>query len=200
MSSMPICQQVFVRMWQMCLYSCVCVHASPAWSIPRRLQAVGLWCAWESLLRCLQSWREATREVDRRNRVEMKERATSSFSLLFATVRCNQACDRSVCEYRTLDLKGSGNPPCGIPMYPCRNSTTDRGKDNSSALSSTSALVRLFCTMNWAKSPTILEDGVTWEGERQQCEYQTYVTVCVKLLLLFEKRWTGGWGEELISA
>ena len=68
----------------------------------------------------------------------------------------------------TLDLKGSGNPPCGIPMYPCRNSTTDRGKDSSSALSSTSALVRLFCTMNWAKSPTILEDGVTWERERQK--------------------------------
>lgn len=66
-------------------------------------------------------------------------------------------------ETGTLDLRGSGNPPCGMPTYPCRNSTTDWGKDSSSARSSTSALLKLFCTMNWARSPTIFEDGVTWE-------------------------------------
>lgn len=68
----------------------------------------------------------------------------------------------------TLDRRGSGNPPCGMPMYPCRNSTTDWGKDSSSARSSTSALLRLFCTMNWARSPTILEDGVTWETRARE--------------------------------
>lgn len=45
MSTMPICQQVFGRRWQMCLYSCVCVCEA----LPRRLQAAGLWCAWKSL-------------------------------------------------------------------------------------------------------------------------------------------------------
>lgn len=65
----------------------------------------------------------------------------------------------------TFDLKGSGNPPCGIPMCPCKNSTTDRGKESSSALSSTSAREREFCTINWARSPTILEEGVTWRNK-----------------------------------
>lgn len=72
------------------------------------------------------------------------------------------------CAGRTFDLKGSGKPPWGMPMCPCRNSTTERGKDNSSALSSTSARVREFCTMNCARSPTILEEGVTWrKGKRE---------------------------------
>lgn len=78
--------------------------------------------------------------------------------------------------YSTLDLNGSGNPPCGIPMYPCRNSTTDCGKDNSSALSSTSALVRLFWTMNWARSPTILDDGVTWGQKTQWVNWVGFLT------------------------
>lgn len=93
----------------------------------------------------------------------------------------------------TLDLNGSGNPPCGIPMYPCRNSTTDRGNDSSSALSSTSALVRLFCTMNWAKSPTIFEDGVTWERRLQQL----WAKLCSTNAK--EKKRKGGWRANISS-
>ncbi len=61
----------------------------------------------------------------------------------------------------TFVLRGSGNPPRGIPISPAMKSMTELGKDSSPALSSTSCRVSLFCTMNWARSPTTLDDGVT---------------------------------------
>uniref|UniRef100_A0A147BG97 Uncharacterized protein n=1 Tax=Ixodes ricinus TaxID=34613 RepID=A0A147BG97_IXORI len=64
-------------------------------------------------------------------------------------------------SFRILLRRGSGNPPYGSPMYPCMNSTTELGKLSSSALSKTSWLVSLFWTMNWARSPTTLDEGVT---------------------------------------
>lgn len=84
------------------------------------------------------------------------------------------------CAGCTFDLKGSGKPPWGMPMCPCRNSTTERGKDNSSALSSTSARVREFCTMNCARSPTILEEGVTWrKGKRGEGQISEKGKTCL---------------------
>uniref|UniRef100_A0A1A9UHD4 Uncharacterized protein n=1 Tax=Glossina austeni TaxID=7395 RepID=A0A1A9UHD4_GLOAU len=63
---------------------------------------------------------------------------------------------------RTRERNGSGKPPWGVPIEPCKNSTTDLGKDSSSAFSNTWSAVSLFWTMNWAKSPTTLEEGVTF--------------------------------------
>lgn len=63
----------------------------------------------------------------------------------------------------TLVLSGSGYPPGGTPRYPWKYSITDTGKDNSSARSSTISLVSLFWTINWAISPTTLEEGVTYK-------------------------------------
>lgn len=97
------------------------------------------------------------RPIHREGRRESSRAVACSWRTSAAELQKHQS------EKRTLDRRGSGNPPCGMPTYPCRNSTTDWGKDSSSARSSTSALLRLFCTMNWARSPTILEDGVTWE-------------------------------------
>ena len=62
----------------------------------------------------------------------------------------------------TLVRSGSGNPPGGMPISPCMNSITDLGNDNSSARSSIISLVSLFCTIYCARSPTILDEGVTW--------------------------------------
>ena len=39
---------------------------------------------------------------------------------------------------------------------------TELGKERVAACSFTSSEVNLFCTMNWARSPTILLLGVTW--------------------------------------
>ena len=39
---------------------------------------------------------------------------------------------------------------------------TELGKERVAACSFTSSEVSLFCTMNWARSPTILLLGVTW--------------------------------------
>ncbi|RNA12581.1 hypothetical protein BpHYR1_009065 [Brachionus plicatilis] len=64
--------------------------------------------------------------------------------------------------FRILLLSGSGNPPGGCPIKPCMYSTTEVGKDKSSALLTKSSLLSLFCTINWAKSPTILDEGVTF--------------------------------------
>ena len=41
---------------------------------------------------------------------------------------------------------------------------TELGKERAAACSLTSAAESLFCTMNWARSPTILLLGVTWVG------------------------------------
>ena len=62
---------------------------------------------------------------------------------------------------QTLVRRGSGNPPGGVPIAPCMYSTTDDGKDSSSARASTVSAVSLFCTKNCAKSPTTFDDGVT---------------------------------------
>ena len=43
-----------------------------------------------------------------------------------------------------------------------RNSMTELGKERVAACSFTSSEGNLFCTMNWARSPTILLLGVTW--------------------------------------
>mmetsp|Transcript_9281 Transcript_9281/g.30716 ORF Transcript_9281/g.30716 Transcript_9281/m.30716 type:complete len:250 (+) Transcript_9281:485-1234(+) len=56
---------------------------------------------------------------------------------------------------------GSGKPPCGMPMAPWKNSTTDEGKESESACWRTVAASSLLVTMNWARSPTTLEEGVT---------------------------------------
>mmetsp|Transcript_1370 Transcript_1370/g.4649 ORF Transcript_1370/g.4649 Transcript_1370/m.4649 type:complete len:288 (+) Transcript_1370:889-1752(+) len=56
---------------------------------------------------------------------------------------------------------GSGKPPSGWPIMPCRNSTTLLGNESVSALSTTSFSSSLFCTMNCARSPTTLLLGVT---------------------------------------
>lgn len=61
----------------------------------------------------------------------------------------------------TCDLSGSGYPPYGWPNLPWRNSNTDFGKESSSALATTSSSSNLFDTINCAKSPTTLDDGVT---------------------------------------
>ena len=68
-------------------------------------------------------------------------------------------------------LKGSGNPPWGCPMNPWRNSTTEEGKASSAALSWTDSLVKLFWTMNWARSPTTLELGVTLNNQTNKNVY-----------------------------
>lgn len=45
-------------------------------------------------------------------------------------------------------------------------SMTEEGKESLLALETTSSSVRLFCTMNCAKSPTTLELGVTYDYEK----------------------------------
>lgn len=50
--------------------------------------------------------------------------------------------------FRTFDLNGSGKPWYGSPIPPCKNSMTDLGKLNSSALANTSSADNLFCTIN----------------------------------------------------
>ena len=56
---------------------------------------------------------------------------------------------------------GSGKPPGGVPKKPWKNSTTDTGKSRVDACSSTSRADSLLATMNCAKSPTTLDEGVT---------------------------------------
>lgn len=94
MSSMPICQQVFGGMWQMCLYSCACVFMQ----LPRGdLKPLAPDAQESFYLCCLR------REVDGGKETEgrWEDRAISRFSSPFATVRCNRACDR-VCVYAHL--------------------------------------------------------------------------------------------------
>ena len=64
---------------------------------------------------------------------------------------------------KTSDLKGSGNPPTGMPSAPWKNSTTEEGKfnDPEEAFALTSSADREFVTMNWARSPHVFDDGVT---------------------------------------
>jgi hypothetical protein len=62
----------------------------------------------------------------------------------------------------TRERSGSGKPPAGWPMAPCMYSTTDEGNESSAARSTTECSSSLFATMNWARSPTTLDEGVTW--------------------------------------
>ncbi|KAH3659409.1 hypothetical protein OGATHE_006293 [Ogataea polymorpha] len=62
---------------------------------------------------------------------------------------------------RIFVLKGSGNPPYGVPIKPSKKSSTESGKSSSEASLSTSFGESLLETMNWARSPTTLEVGVT---------------------------------------
>lgn len=62
---------------------------------------------------------------------------------------------------RTLVLKGSGNPPAGTPILPFMKSYMLSGKSSFSAFSTTLSSSKLFYTMNKARSPTTLEEGVT---------------------------------------
>ena len=50
----------------------------------------------------------------------------------------------SVC---TWERSGSGNPKGGMPRYPWKYSTTEDGKDSSSALLFTSSSLSLFWTL-----------------------------------------------------
>ena len=43
---------------------------------------------------------------------------------------------------------------------------TEVGKESSAALARTSSFDRLFWTMNWARSPTTFELGVTYRSEQ----------------------------------
>lgn len=63
--------------------------------------------------------------------------------------------------FKTWLLKGSGNPPCGYPNYPYKNSNTDLGKFNLAAFSQTYYLFKSLVAIKLAKSPTVLEEGVT---------------------------------------
>mmetsp|Transcript_24429 Transcript_24429/g.60042 ORF Transcript_24429/g.60042 Transcript_24429/m.60042 type:complete len:262 (-) Transcript_24429:1380-2165(-) len=63
--------------------------------------------------------------------------------------------------FSTRVRKGSGKPPAGCPMKPCRYSTTEVGNDRVSAFSTTDVASRLLATRNCARSPTTLEEGVT---------------------------------------
>jgi hypothetical protein len=47
------------------------------------------------------------------------------------------------------------------PSCPCINSTTLDGNESSSTRSWISFVVKLFCTINCARSPTTFDDGVT---------------------------------------
>mmetsp|Transcript_4665 Transcript_4665/g.18992 ORF Transcript_4665/g.18992 Transcript_4665/m.18992 type:complete len:310 (-) Transcript_4665:405-1334(-) len=62
---------------------------------------------------------------------------------------------------RTSARSGSGKPPGGMPSAPWKNSTTDCGKERCAAFALTSAAERPLVTMNCARSPHVLEDGVT---------------------------------------
>mmetsp|Transcript_24533 Transcript_24533/g.62564 ORF Transcript_24533/g.62564 Transcript_24533/m.62564 type:complete len:251 (-) Transcript_24533:366-1118(-) len=61
----------------------------------------------------------------------------------------------------TCFWSGCGKPPCGTPIAPWKNSTTDDGNESESACARTAASSRLLVTMNCARSPTTLEEGVT---------------------------------------
>lgn len=65
---------------------------------------------------------------------------------------------------------GSGKPPTGCPRYPWKNSTTEDGKSKLSARSRTSALESEFDVIHWAKSPTTLEEGVTYNSRQHCCK------------------------------
>mmetsp|Transcript_14871 Transcript_14871/g.45023 ORF Transcript_14871/g.45023 Transcript_14871/m.45023 type:complete len:283 (-) Transcript_14871:1096-1944(-) len=65
-------------------------------------------------------------------------------------------------DFRTSDRSGSGNPPTGMPRAPWKNSTTEEGNDKEAASLLTSSAVRELVTMNCARSPTVLEEGVTF--------------------------------------
>mmetsp|Transcript_23155 Transcript_23155/g.78199 ORF Transcript_23155/g.78199 Transcript_23155/m.78199 type:complete len:244 (+) Transcript_23155:1861-2592(+) len=64
---------------------------------------------------------------------------------------------------RTAVLKGSGKPPGGTPNLPCRYSTTESGYFAVLvAKTACSGEEIAFATKNCAKSPTTLEEGVTF--------------------------------------
>mmetsp|Transcript_25339 Transcript_25339/g.59120 ORF Transcript_25339/g.59120 Transcript_25339/m.59120 type:complete len:219 (+) Transcript_25339:357-1013(+) len=64
-------------------------------------------------------------------------------------------------SFTTCDCSGCGKPPWGMPMAPWKNSTTEEGKLSVAACSCTAFSSRPLVTMNCAKSPTTLEEGVT---------------------------------------
>src|SRR5699024_1535024 len=63
--------------------------------------------------------------------------------------------------FRIISCNRFGNPPYGCPIYPWKNSMTEAGKSIYSPRSYISSSVKLFCTINKAISPIILEEGVT---------------------------------------